>query len=47
MRENSQALTVVHEWVAKADNDLKTAVHTLKLGEECPTTRSASMPSNA
>ena len=37
MRENSQALTVVREWVAKADNDLKTAVHTLKLGEECPT----------
>ena len=37
MRENSQALTVVREWVAKADNDLKTAVHTLKLGQECPT----------
>jgi HEPN domain-containing protein len=37
MRENNQALTVVREWVAKADNDLKTAAHTLKLGEECPT----------
>ena len=37
MRENKQALTVVREWVAKAENDLKTAVHTLKLGEQCPT----------
>lgn len=28
---------VVAEWVAKAEGDLKTAVHTLKLGPECPT----------
>jgi len=28
---------VVLEWVQKAENDLKTAVHTLKLGRECPT----------
>ena len=30
-------MTVVREWIAKAENDLKNAVHTLKLGEECPT----------
>ena len=28
---------VVREWVEKAENDLKNAVHTLKLGKECPT----------
>jgi len=30
-------LAVVREWVVKAENDLKTAAHTLKLKEECPT----------
>jgi HEPN domain-containing protein len=30
-------IAVVREWVAKADNDLKNAAHTLTLGEECPT----------
>ena len=33
--ENVQA--VVREWVEKAENDLKTAAHTLKLGSDCPT----------
>ncbi len=28
---------VVREWVIKAENDLKTAVQTLKLGSKCPT----------
>jgi HEPN domain-containing protein len=28
---------VVREWVEKADNDLKNAAHTLKLGASCPT----------
>ena len=28
---------VVVEWVAKAEDDLKTAAHTLKLGRACPT----------
>jgi HEPN domain-containing protein len=28
---------VVAEWVAKAENDLNTAAHTLKLGRVCPT----------
>jgi HEPN domain-containing protein len=30
-------MQVVGEWTAKAENDLKTATHTLTLGEECPT----------
>ena len=32
-----QIVTVVREWVLKADNDLKAAAHTLKLGRDCPT----------
>jgi HEPN domain-containing protein len=28
---------VAAEWVAKAENDLKNAGHTLKLGKDCPT----------
>lgn len=31
------ALTIVRQWVEKADSDLKTAVHTLKLRRGCPT----------
>jgi HEPN domain-containing protein len=30
-------VTVVREWLAKADNDLKTAAHTLTLGRGTPT----------
>lgn len=30
-------ITVIREWLVKAENDLKTAVHTLTLGEDCPT----------
>jgi HEPN domain-containing protein len=30
-------ITVIREWLAKADNDLKTAAHTLTLGKDCPT----------
>lgn len=30
-------MVVVREWVAKAENDLLNASHTLKLGERCPT----------
>ncbi len=37
MPENDQTLTVAREWVAKAENDLRTAAHTLNLGDECPT----------
>ena len=28
---------VAREWILKAENDLKTAAHVLKLGEHCPT----------
>jgi HEPN domain-containing protein len=37
MRDPDRVNTVVAEWVHKAENDLKTAAHTLKLREECPT----------
>ncbi|HTU92980.1 MAG TPA: HEPN domain-containing protein [Gemmataceae bacterium] len=30
-------ITVIREWLAKADNDLQNAAHTLTLGENCPT----------
>jgi HEPN domain-containing protein len=30
-------ITVIREWLAKAENDLKTAAHTLTLGKDCPT----------
>ncbi len=28
---------MIREWLAKADNDLKAAAHTLTLGKDCPT----------
>ncbi len=37
MPNRDAVLGVVREWILKAENDLKTAVHTLELGEECPT----------
>jgi Uncharacterized conserved protein related to C-terminal domain of eukaryotic chaperone, SACSIN len=37
MPERSDVLAVVHEWVVKAENDLKNAAHALKLAEGCPT----------
>ena len=30
-------IIVIREWLAKAENDLKNAVHTLTLGKDCPT----------
>jgi len=30
-------VVVIREWLAKADNDLMNAAHTLTLGEDCPT----------
>jgi HEPN domain-containing protein/predicted nucleotidyltransferase len=30
-------IRVIREWLRKADNDLKTAAHTLTLGKDCPT----------
>ena len=37
MPSREQVMAVFLEWVAKAENDLKTAAFTLKLGAECPT----------
>jgi HEPN domain-containing protein len=37
MPKPDNIFTVVREWTTKADNDLKNALHTLKLGKECPT----------
>jgi HEPN domain-containing protein len=30
-------IELILEWIAKAENDLKNAAHTLKPREECPT----------
>ena len=36
MPSHEQVVTVIREWVQRAESDLKTARHTLKLGKECP-----------
>ena len=37
MPDPESLVRVCAEWVAKAENDLTNAAHTLKLGEACPT----------
>jgi len=37
MLAHAETLHVIRQWVEKAENDLKTAAHTLKLGKDCPT----------
>ena len=37
MPEPDEILTVVQQWVQKAESDLKTATYTLQLAEDCPT----------
>ncbi len=37
MPEPEKVAQVVREWAVKADNDLKNAAHSLKLGRDCPT----------
>lgn len=37
MPDREKLIAVCREWLAKADNDLTTAAHTLKLGASCPT----------
>jgi HEPN domain-containing protein len=37
MTELDKVILVVREWVSKAENDLKTAVHTLEMEDDCPT----------
>jgi hypothetical protein len=34
---DKDVLAVIRQWVQKAENDLKNAAHTLKLGQDCPT----------
>ncbi len=36
MPEDKEITPVVREWVTKAENDLKNAAHTLRMGEGCP-----------
>jgi hypothetical protein len=47
MPENDKVITVVHEWVIKAENDLKAASHILKLGENVLRILSVFTPSSA
>lgn len=37
MRSADRAAAVAAEWIAKAENDLLNATHTLTLGSRCPT----------
>lgn len=37
MPPSDRAIGVAGEWVTKAENDLRNAVHTLEMGHECPT----------
>ena len=37
MPGEDHVVSVVSGWIEKAENDLKNAVHTLKMGEDCPT----------
>ncbi|MDD5135633.1 MAG: HEPN domain-containing protein [Phycisphaerae bacterium] len=37
MPERDKTAIVAGEWVIKAENDLKNAAHTVKLGAKCPT----------
>ena len=37
MSKTDRLKEIAREWTQKADNDLKTATHTLELGDECPT----------
>ncbi len=37
MPEREHVLRVAHGWVEKAENDLKNAANTAKMGEDCPT----------
>jgi HEPN domain-containing protein len=37
MPEPDKVILVIREWIIKAENDLKTAVHTLEMEDDCPT----------
>jgi hypothetical protein len=34
---DDELLSVVQQWVQKAENDLKNAAYTLRIGKDCPT----------
>src|SRR3990167_10955370 len=37
MPKPEHIIAVAREWIVKAENDLKNAANTLKMGEDCPT----------
>ena len=37
MPARDEELAVIREWIEKAENDLKTAAHTLEMGDDAPT----------
>lgn len=37
MSEADEILAIARDWVQKAENDLKNAAHTLRMGKACPT----------
>ena len=37
MSEADEILVIARDWVQKAENDLKNAAHTLRMGKDCPT----------
>ncbi len=37
MSEASEILVIARDWVQKTENDLKNAIYTLKMEEDCPT----------
>jgi HEPN domain-containing protein len=37
MRASNENIAIAREWIIKAENDLKTASHTLKISSGCPT----------
>ena len=36
MPEADEILVIAREWVQKAENDLKNAAYTLRMGKDCP-----------
>jgi hypothetical protein len=47
MPDAEGAVLIAGEWVVKAEDDLKNAVHTLKLGPACPTGTNSLLPCSA
>lgn len=47
MSESPESLEVAHQWIEKAEHDLRNAEHTLTLEEDCLSTPFASTPNSA